>query len=595
MQMNPSRMYLTMQGTNEAELALARAAVAAAHDDPAAAVRLRQAVAEQLRRQGLGTRQSAPPADPGVRHAALLIKQDNMEEAERLLRSHLSRFPRDTAAMRLMAHIALKCGFPENAETILRRTLEYEPGSAENILALAATLRRRSRLQEALDTIEAGLRDNRDHVGLLTVQGSLLLHAGRTSEAREAYDRLVLLAPLDPAVWINVGYVAKALGHLGQAVAAYRTAVALDRGLGTGWMGLANLKVAALHDDDIAEMREALGAQVEREEERVQLLFALANALDQRGDYGEAFTYFSMANALHRKAFTYDGDEMGRQLSHMRDRMDRDFFARRSGWGSQTTDPIFIVGMTRSGSTLVEQILASHPAIEGADELKILQALAGEVAAAGGEGKLAVALEALEPDRIRELGGTYVSRASHWRHSDRPYFTDKMPANWIYAGLIHLILPNAKIIDVRRHPLDCGWSNFTQFIQHGMAHTCDLAEMGEYYRYYVETIAHFDRVLPGKVHRLFHERLLEDPEVEVRRLLAYLELPFDDACLHFHATERPVFTPSAQQVRKPLNRDGVGRWRSYERWLEPMKTALGGVLTRYPGVPDFRGQATFAV
>lgn len=565
------------------EVDRARKRVADAPDDQEAA----RALGAVVRAQGAAAmrpKDMTKPISAAVLTAADELRAGQMEHAERRLRQHLRAYPRDTSAMRLMAHIALCCGVPEDAEKILRKAQEYAPDEPENVLALVGVLRRQSRMQEAIKAIEtmaAGQSDVRARI----LHGSLLLLMSRTTEAEEIFGALVRDAPTEPAAWINFGYLSATMGRLGEAAAAYRTAVALNPKLGSGWIGLANLKLIRLYRDDIDDMRRALDDAALPDEARTQLLFALATALDQNDCVEEAFSTFSAANALHRRSFHYDDAEFAKQAQRLLKRLDRPFFEERQGWGCARPGPIFVLGMTRSGSTLVEQILASHPAVEGTDELKILHELATKTAAGATEGHLAGALWRLSMKDASALGAEYLERAKSWRRTDRPFFTDKMPANWIYVGLIRLILPSAKIIDIRRHPLDCCWSNFTQFIQHGMAHTCDLDELGRYYRRYVSTMAHFDDVLPGFVHRIHYEDLVSNPDNEVRRLLAFLELPSEPACLAFHKTERAIFTPSAQQVRKPINRNGLSRWRPYEPWLGPLKKALGDVLEFYPQVP----------
>jgi hypothetical protein len=253
--------------------------------------------------------------------------------------------------------------------------------------------------------------------------------------------------------------------------------------------------------------------------------------------------------------------------------------------GAQARDPIFIVSMPRSGSTLVEQILASHSLIEGTEELYEIEGIARSIGRENSKTAYLDEIANLPADRLKTLGEEYIEKTRRYRTTSRSYFTDKMPGNWWYAGLIHKILPNAKIIDVRRHPLSCGHANFAQHYNWGNNFSYDLTDMGKFYSDYVRQMAHFDRVAPGRVHRVIYENLVEDLEGEVRRMLDYLDLPFDPACLRFFENKRAVHTPSSEQVRRPINREGMTTWRNYEPWLGPLKEALGPVLDLYPDVP----------
>jgi Sulfotransferase family len=328
------------------------------------------------------------------------------------------------------------------------------------------------------------------------------------------------------------------------------------------------------------------------ETDRFHIHFALGRALEQRKAYAPSFHHYAEGNRLRHDQIGYDPADIRRLVARSKALFTRSFYEERQDHGSNAADPIFILGMPRAGSTLIEQILASHSAIEGTMELPDIPALAKEL----GAGRAAPATEAypnplfrLSADESRRIGESYLARTRVQRKTDRPHFIDKLPNNWINIGFIHLILPNAKIIDARRHPLDCCFSNFKQHYARGQAFSYDLADVGHYYADYVDLLGHFDAVLPGRIHRVIHERLIEDPAGEVRRLLDYLRLPFEDACLASHETRRAIRTPSSEQVRKPINKDGMDQWRPYEPWLAPLKEALGPVLTAYPAVPDLRG------
>ncbi|MET0247352.1 MAG: sulfotransferase, partial [Sphingomonas sp.] len=276
-----------------------------------------------------------------------------------------------------------------------------------------------------------------------------------------------------------------------------------------------------------------------------------------------------------------DPDKVTRNVDSAIRRFTPGFFAARSGQGYPAADPIFIVSMPRSGSTLIEQILASHSMIEGTEELYDLERIALDLAPGEPAGSYLNRIGDLTASQLRDLGRHYIDATQRHRHTDRPFFTDKMPSNWVFTGLIHLILPNAKIVDVRRHPMACGFANFAQHYNWGINFAYDLTDIGSFYRDYVRQMAHFDQVSPGLVHRVIHEELVGNLEGEVRRLLDYLGLPFEEGCLRFHETDRAVHTPSSEQVRQPVNRRGFDTWRNYEPWLGPLKESLGEVLENY--------------
>jgi len=317
-------------------------------------------------------------------------------------------------------------------------------------------------------------------------------------------------------------------------------------------------------------------------EDRWHLNFALGKTLEDQHDFAASFAHYRDGNAQRREQLGYDSERMLNLVARSQALFTRELFAARSGQGCPAADPIFVVGLPRAGSTLIEQILASHSQVEGTMELPDLPALALEVGS-GGATRYPDVLAELPAAQLRALGDEYLQRTRIQRKAGRAYFIDKLPNNFLHIGFIHLILPNARIIDARRHPLGCCFSAFKQHFARGQNYTYDLGELGSYYRAYVELMAHFDRVLPGRVHRVFYERMVEDTEAEVRRLLAYCGLPFEAECLRFYENERAVRTASSEQVRSPIYREGLEQWRNFEPWLEPLKQALGPALDDYPG------------
>jgi tetratricopeptide (TPR) repeat protein len=331
---------------------------------------------------------------------------------------------------------------------------------------------------------------------------------------------------------------------------------------------------------DIASIEAALALPKLSPDDRLQLHFALGKALEDAGDYKASFEHYAEGNRLRLAANPYDPQRTSARVDRAIALYTPEFLDRRRTWGCPAPDPIFVLGMPRSGSTVVEQILASHPLVEGTQELGDIQMIAARIG--DGAESYPEALAAFEPARFAELGEEYLSRSRAHRHTDRPFFIDKMPNNWLHAGFIRLILPNAKIIDTRRHPLACCFSNFKQHFARGQVFAYDLDHLGRYYADYVRLMDHFDAAAPGMIHRVWHEALLAEPEAQIRALLDFVGLPFDSACLRFHENQRPVRTASAEQVRRPINRDGVGQWRNYDEHLAPLRAALGHHVARYP-------------
>jgi tetratricopeptide (TPR) repeat protein len=413
------------------------------------------------------------------------------------------------------------------------------------------------------------------------LQAACLGMVGEYGPAIEIYERLLADYPKHPRIWLNYGHALRTVGRHDDAVAAYRQCIALAPGLGDAYWSLANLKTAAVPAGLEAAMRDQLARSHLAADDRLHLHYALGKTLEDRGDAAGAFVQYSAGAALRRRDLRYDADE----TTALKDRsvalFTPAFFSPRTDAGSPSEAPIFIVGLPRSGSTLVEQILASHSRVEGTMELPdiafIAQGLMRLPADHPGTPYPDV-LASLDAGQLSTLGEAYIERTRIQRKSDRPFFVDKMPNNFHHIGLIQLILPNARIIDVRRHPLGSGFSAFKQHFAHGHAFSYDLADLGRYYRDYVALMAHFDAALPGRIHRVIYEDLVEDTEREVLRLLDYCKLPFEPGCLKFYENVRAVRTVSSEQVRRPIFREGLEQWRAYEPWLDPLKTALGPAL-----------------
>jgi predicted Zn-dependent protease len=526
--------------------------------------------------------------DPRVVEAAIALLDNRLAHAETLLRAYLDDKPADVAALRMLAELASRLGRYGDAERLLVRCLELAPGFRAARHNLAYVLHRQNQYTRALAELDALLRDDPRNPSYRNLKAVVLSRTGDVDESIRLFDGVLAEYPKQPRIWLSYGHVLKTAGRQSDGVAAYRRSLDLAPGLGEAWWSLANLKTWRFAPEDVETMRRALGRDDLTNEDRYHLEFALGKALEDAGDYARSFDHYARGNGLRRKEITYDPGDTSDQVARGRQVFTAEFFSARAGWGAEAPDPIFIVGLPRAGSTLVEQILASHPLVEGTQELPDIPALARRL---GGR-KLRSAPNAypeivasLDEDRCRELGEQYLNDTRIQRKTNRPFFVDKMPNNWLHVGLIRLILPNARIIDARRHPLGCCLSGFKQHFARGQHFTYDLADVGHYYRDYVTFMAHVDAVLPGAVHRVIYEAMVADTETEVRRLLDYCGLPFDEKCLEFHRTERAVRTASSEQVRQPIFRDAVEHWQHYDPWLGPLREALGPVVDAYPQAP----------
>jgi tetratricopeptide (TPR) repeat protein len=519
--------------------------------------------------------------DPALLRAGQALVENDLPSAEAILRPFLKRRPTDVKAIRMMAELAARVGRLRDAENLLRRAVELAPGFTAARANLATVFYKQNRAAEAIAELERIEQEGSANLGHASLKAAALSRIGGHDEALALYRLLLDARPDEPKLWMSFGHILKTVGDQGDSVAAYRRALAIEPSLGVAWWSLANLKTIRFDDQDIAAMERALARPGLGKEDRFHLHFALGKAFEDKGEAKASFGHYAEGNRLRRSLLDYSAEDTSRHVERAVALFTADFFATRLGQGCQAPDPIFIIGMPRAGSTLVEQILASHPAIEGTAELPDIPAIArrlDERKTRGDASHYPECLADFGPDRLAALGEEYLEGASIQRFTDRPFFIDKLPNNWLHIGMIRLILPNAKIIDARRHPLSCGFSNFKQHYARGQRFSYDLADIGSYYRDYVTLMRHFDAVLPGYVHRVIHEELVEDPEREVRRLLDFLGLPFDPACLAFHENPRAVRTASSEQVRRPISRDGLEQWKPFEPWLGPLKEALGPVL-----------------
>jgi tetratricopeptide (TPR) repeat protein len=531
----------------------------------------------------------ASTRDPRLMAAAAALCENQIPQAEALLRAHLKQFPTDVAAIRMFAEVAARLQRLEDAENLLARALELSPSFAAARHNYATVLLRRNKCAEALSEADSLLGLEPHNPSYKNLKAAVLARIGDYEQSIDAYSTLLATHPRQPKIWMSYGHALKTKGREADSIAAYEKSIELLPSLGEAYWSLANLKTVRFTASQIESMRAQLARPDLADEDRFHLHFALGKALEDTGAYAESFEHYARGNGIRRAGIRYSADDVSAQTQRSKSLLTADFFAKRRDYGHPSAAPIFIVGLPRAGSTLIEQILSSHSLVEGTMELPDIPALARSVTqAAGQEGmrRYPEPLAGLDARQCHALGEQYLAGTRIQRKSGAPFFIDKLPNNFTHIGLIQLALPHAKIIDARRHPLGCCFSGFKQHFARGQNFTYSLEDIGRYYHDYVVLMSHFDKVLPGRIHRVFYEAMIEDTEAEVRRLLEYCGLPFEAGCLRFYENERAVRTASSQQVRQPIYRAGLEQWRHYEPWLQPLKTALGPVLDAYPGVPE---------
>ena len=522
---------------------------------------------------------------PEVVTATGLFADGDVDAAETLIRAHLLSQGNDIEAMRLLARIGVVRKVLDDAELLLSAVLELAPTYHTARREYAEVLLEVHKYGQARRELTLLLEREPDDPLLKTLYATSCVGLGEHERAVRLYGELLQGSAQDAELHLSIAHAQKTLGRREEAIGSYRRAASCRPDFGDAYWSLANLKTYRFTAQEMARMRAASEATTTGEIDRVHLAFALGKALEDRGEYPDSFEQYRIGNALKRAQSRYRPEIIENNTREQTAVCTAEFFASRRGVGSPEADPLFIVGLPRSGSTLLEQILASHSQVEGTQELanvqQIVQTLRGREPDPQSPRYPRILAE-MGAGEFRHLGAQYLADTRAYR-GGRAFFIDKMPNNFRHLGLIHLMLPNARIIDARREPMACCFSNFKQLFANGQEFTYSLEDIARYYRTYVELMHHWDRVLPGRVLRVFHEDVVGDLEASVRRLLAFCGLPFESGCIDFHKTERSVRTASSEQVRQPIYREGLDQWAHYEAWLGPLKAALGDVPARYRG------------
>jgi tetratricopeptide (TPR) repeat protein len=513
---------------------------------------------------------------PELRGVIDLLHEDKLFKAERLCRQFLRRNRHHVDAMRLLAEIGMRLRVYDDAEFLLESCVELAPDSLRARGDYVKILNRKGKFLKALEQADILQAAQPANPAWGLARASALSGLGRFDEAIRCYADGLRRSANKAGVHVMLGHAHKAIGHADAAIAAYRAACEQRPDYGDAFWSLANTKTYRFDDGELEHIRKTEAGKQLAVDDRIHLCFAAGKALEDRGEYESSFKYYARGNALKLARTGYNPDNTARLVDEQIETCTADLFAQRSDLGCDAPDPIFILGLPRAGSTLLEQILASHSRVDGTMELHELLGLAQRLRgrSTGEESAYPRILHELDDSYFARFGQKFIDDTRVYR-GRAPFFIDKMPNNFMHVGLIRLILPNAKVIDARRHPMACCFSGFKQLFGEGQDFTYGLKAVGRYYADYVRLMDHWDAVLPGFVLRVMHEDVVDDLETQVRRLLEFCGLPFEEACLEFHRTERSIKTPSSEQVRQPIYTKGLDYWRQYEPWLDPLKAALG--------------------
>jgi len=521
------------------------------------------------------------PADIVI--ATAFFMDGDLDAAEALIRAWLLNNGDHVEGMRLLARVGIARRIYDDPELLLAAVLERAPDYRAARQEYAGVLIELHRHAEARRQLAMLMKDEPQSRALRMLDAAALVGLGEHERAIAIYQELLLGTPADADVHLSIAHALKTLGKTPEAIGSYRKAAALRPEFGDAYWSLANLKTYRFPPEDLERMRAALAASATGAADRYHLCFALGKALEDRGEYAESFRYYELGNRLKHGEIRYRPALTEGNTRQQIAVCTAELFASRRDWGAPEAGPIFIVGLPRSGSTLLEQILASHSQVEGTQELPNVQQIVGALRgreAESGESRYPRILERLTAAELRQLGEKYLADTRAYR-TGKPFFVDKNPNNFRHLGLVHLMLPNARIIDARREPMACCFSNLKQLFANGQEFTYGVEEIARYYRTYLELMRHWERVLPGRILRVHHEDVVDDLEGNVRRLLDFCGLPFEPQCLTFYETQRSVRTASSEQVRQAINREGLEQWKHFEPWLGPLKDALGDALSRY--------------
>lgn len=517
--------------------------------------------------------------NPELMQAAVALCEGRLAVSEHTLRPYLKAHPTDVAAIRMLAEVGARLGRFDDAEKLLARCVQLAPSFHAARHNYAIILHRQMKSTEALRELDVLLKADPRNPAYRFLRATALARIGEYEAAIAIYREILSEHPRNARAWLSLGHACKTAGKREESIAAYEKAIESAPQFGEAYWSLANMKTYVFSEAMIARMQNQLLREDLGEEDRLHLHYALGAAFEDRAAFAASFEHYAEGARVRRSGLSYDADETSRAAAEHAAFFTKDFFAAHAGQGAAAPDPIFVVGLPRSGSTLIEQILASHSLVEGTMELPDIIMLAKRIG--GGKvrgGTYPQGLASLSPEQIRALGEEYIARTRVQRKTSKPFFIDKMPNNSQHVGFIHLILPNAKIIDARRAPMAACFAAFKQHFARGQPFSYDLTDLGRYYRDYAELMAGFDEAAPGRVLRLHYEDMVADTEAQVRRLLDFCGLPFEAECLAFHENKRAVRTASSEQVRQPIYASAVEHWRNYEQWLGPLKAALGPTL-----------------
>ena len=528
-------------------------------------------------RQQIVKLESLPPS---LLYIDQILNEGRLGLAETKCRAFLKKNPTHTYAMSLLSEIANRMGYFDDAEFLLEKAVEFEPNDGDLRMKYAMVLRKKQKFTKTMEQVNILCEQFPENMNYQAQKASEIMQNGDHAQAVKLFDYILEKNPYNFSTHTSKGHAQKTLGKTDQAIKSYQSAYRIKPDHGEAFFSLANLKTYSFSEDEIEAMRN----QVKRVDlslrDKAYFHFALAQACESINDFNEAFFHLEKGNKIKNDQSRYSIERMDAELQAQIDICDEAFFDHLGPGGFETKDPIFILGLPRAGSTLIEQILASHSMIDGTLELPNILSIAQSLRGDDIYGKLGnypKSMASLSQDERKSLGKKFIDETRMHR-KDAPMFTDKMPNNFRHIGLIHLIMPNAKIIDARRYPLDCCFSMFKQLFAQGQEFTYGLAEAGSYYTSYVKLMNHWDKVLPNKILRVNNEDVIEDLEGQVKRMLEFIGLPFEEQCISFYETDRSVRTASSEQVRQPINKSGMGRWKPYAKNLKPLLNALDNEL-----------------